>query len=86
MSESMQPTAGRIVLFKLSDERTFPAIVTHIQESGKIELQIFGTVHEPIRYGISEGENIGEWSWMPFQRDQQKRAELMAEKIAEEKK
>jgi hypothetical protein len=80
------PTVGRIVLFKMSDERTFPAIITQVTpETGRIELQIFGTVHEPIRYGVAEGENIGEWSWMPFQKDQQKRAELMAEKIAEEK-
>jgi len=82
----IKPTVGRIILFKLSETRTFPAIITFVDEiAEKIELQIFGTVHDPIRYGVSEGEQIGEWSWMPFQKDQQKRAELMAEKIAEEK-
>jgi len=79
------PTVGRIVLFKMSEERTFPAIITQVTpETGMIELHIFGTVHEPIRYGVAEGEMVGQWSWMPFQKDQQKRAELMAEKIAEE--
>jgi hypothetical protein len=83
--EKYKPTIGRIVYYRMSEDIIFPAIVTKVNEDETIELQVFGTKHNPNRYNVSQGSGVMMWDWMPFQKDQQKRVEAMADKIVEEK-
>lgn len=79
------PTVGRIVLFRYDETNTFPAIITRVHDESLVSLMVFKDFVCEAMTSRYHGENIGQWDWMPFQKDQQKRAELMAEKIAEEK-
>ena len=77
---NIKPTVGRIVYFKSrgSLDGVFPprdvaAIVTRIYGDGDISVMSFyetGTRHE---VKISQGQENGQWDWMPFQKDQQAR-------------
>lgn len=66
----MKPTIGRIVLFRMTGELTFPAMVTKVPTDDTVDLQIFGTQHDPFVYGVTQGEDIKQWDWMAFQKDQ----------------
>lgn len=91
MEEVMQPTVGRIVLFRADENNTFPSIVTRVHEGTNvngiplINLQVFRDFGVEAMTSIYHGENVGQWSWMPFQKDQQKRVAAMADAEVEKR-
>ncbi len=84
-AEKILPTVGRIVLFRYDETNTFPAIITRVHDESLINLMVFKDFVCEAMTSRHQGEYAGQWDWMPFQKDQQIRAALMAEKIAEEK-
>ena len=78
---AQEVTKGRIVYYKDSEERVFPAIVTNVNEEGAVNLQVFAIEKIYPALVVEQGENQGQWDWMPFQKDQQKSVEILEKKI-----
>lgn len=85
----MQPTVGRIVYYKSygtpkgeykPEDRA--AIVTAVAEDGTLSLWVLNPTGMFFNHGIMQGQEGGQWDWMPFQKDQQKRYGLDEEKTA----
>lgn len=94
MAEEMKPTVGRIVLFRVDEENTFPAIVVRVHpilpqvigpDLQLINLRVFKDFVDESFTSVHQGDEVGQWNWMPFQRDQQKRVELMADAEVEKR-
>lgn len=83
----MKPTVGRIVYYKSrgSLDGKFPkvdraAIVTDVESYGdvdapsyKVRLTVFNPEGLFFTEWITQGQDGGQWDWMPFQKDQQMR-------------
>lgn len=76
----MQPTVGRMVYFKTrgSNDGVYPtrdlaAIVTRVYEDGDISVCAFRECGMNNEVKIKQGQEPGQWDWMPFQKDQQAR-------------
>ena len=78
----MKPTVGRIVYYKSygtpggeypSVNRT--AIITEVsnQDAGIISLCVLNPEGMFFNKDVQQGQAGGQWDWMPFQKDQQKR-------------
>lgn len=76
--ESMKPTIGRIIIYKLNPDRSSdmfvnsgatecPAIVVRAFEGGKINIKLFtdGPGDQQWRTSIDEGDGPGTWHWPP---------------------
>ena len=86
MDNKIIPTVGRIVYYKArgSADGKFPkvdraAIVTDVQDTGLenlYEVRLVVLNPEGIFFSgwLSQGQEGGQWDWMPFQKDQQLRA------------
>jgi len=65
----MKPTIGRIVLFRVDENNTFPAIVTRAHEGTNvngmplINVQVFRDYGVEAMTSIYHGESVGQWSW-----------------------
>lgn len=80
---NIAPTKGRIVYFKnpVGDEGEFnecAAIITEVQEAEDtgttlVQLCVFSVVGMSVSGWVTQGESVGQWDWMPFQKDQQAR-------------
>ena len=75
------PTVGRMVYFKTRGSldgvfppRDFAAIVTRVYEDGDISVMSIGEAGVRFEVKIKQGQEPGQWDWMPFQKDQQLRA------------
>ncbi len=73
----MEPTVGRVVYFKTRGSldgvyppRDFAAIVTRVYEDGDISLVTFGETGVRFEIKVSQGQEGGQWDWMPFQKAQ----------------
>lgn len=74
------PTIGRLVYFKTRGSKDgvyaptiFPGIVTKIYSDTLISLVTFGEAGIRFELQIEQGDQPGQWDWMPFQKDQQAR-------------
>lgn len=88
----MKPTVGRIVYYKTRGSADgayaptdFAAIVTGVHEDGTLSLCTFGVSGLRFEVSVMQGDEPGQWNWMPFQRDQQKRVEAMADAETEKR-
>ena len=51
----------------------FAAIITDVEsggDSGVVCLAVFGPQGLRFELGVEHGQEIGQWDWMPFQKDQ----------------
>lgn len=64
MEEELQPSLGRIVLFKYSGGLQVPAVITALNEDGTINLFVFDSTGS--LYNIQYGEADGQWDWLPY--------------------
>lgn len=85
----MKPTVGRMVYYKArgSADGVFPkvdraAVVTDVMNDGKVEnatdawkvrLTVFNPEGLFFTAWLDQGQEGGQWDWMPFQKDQQAR-------------
>lgn len=81
----IKPTVGRIVHYKCilsnkdktinQDPTISPAIVTHInsEDDNEVSLAVFYPNAIIFIFNVTKGQNLGQWDWMPFQKDQQVR-------------
>jgi len=77
----IKPTVGRMVYFKTRGSldgvyppRDFAAIITKVDEETKtVCLASFGSTGLRFELDVKQGEEPGQWDWMPFQKDQQSR-------------
>jgi hypothetical protein len=82
-----QPTVGRMVYYKTRGSadgvyppKNFAAIVTDTHLLGDtdggrdtVDLVTFGPNGSRYEHNVEQGEGVGQWDWMPFQKDQQAR-------------
>jgi hypothetical protein len=78
----MIPTVGRIVYYKSygtpngefkPEDRA--AIVTGVVDATTIHLAVMNPTGMFFNLNVKQGSEGGQWDWMPFQKDQQKRYE-----------
>ena len=77
---TIKPTVGRMVYFKTrgSLDGVFPptvfaAIITKVYTDITVSLATFGESGLRFETSITQGDQPGQWDWMPFQKDQQAR-------------
>lgn len=80
MPDSIKPTVGRVVYFKTrgSLDGKFPptefaSIITKVYSDTEVSLVTFGECGSRYELNVYQGQNGGQWDWMPFQKDQQAR-------------
>jgi len=81
MSEdTVMPTVGRIVYYKSYGTpkgeykpENRAAVVTAIAEDGTLSLCVLNPSGMFFNSGVKQGQEGGQWDWMPFQKDQQAR-------------
>lgn len=80
MDNKIIPTVGRMVYFKARGSadgvypaRDFAAIITRVYSDTKISVVSFSESGSRFEIGIEQGQEAGQWDWMPFQKDQQAR-------------
>lgn len=76
----IQPTVGRIVYYKsrgsadgIFPSKDVPSMITEINEDGSIALVTFYKIGMRFESSCTQGQELGQWDWMPFQKDQQAR-------------
>lgn len=76
----VKPTVGRVVYYKSrgSADGVFPSkevasIVTAVHEDGSVALVTFYETGLRFEQKTTQGQELGQWDWMPFQKDQQAR-------------
>lgn len=77
------PTVGRIVHYKGQKNgvvKNYPAMVIDVDTSEEGSTKVLLGVHTESGYQTlswidKQGEEMGSWDWMPFQKDQQARLE-----------
>lgn len=74
------PTVGRMVYFKTRGSldgvyppTDFAAIITKVYPDNVVSLATFGEAGMRFEIQVSQGQEPGQWDWMPFQKDQQSR-------------
>jgi hypothetical protein len=85
------PTIGRMVYFKSrgSADGVFPptifaAIITSVHEDvNYVDLITFGSFGLRFEPSVKNGDQIGEWDWMPYQKGQAKKTEELEKKLEE---
>ena len=78
----IEPTVGRIVYFFGLDGETKAAIVTKVWSTTIVNLQIFdgnGTSYPMV--AVSNGQLLGNWDWMPYQKGQVAKTEELEQKL-----
>lgn len=88
MDSKILPTVGRMVYYKTRGSadgvyppKNFASIITEVceGEAGKeaeencINLVTFGPSGMRFEQHVMQGDQPGQWDWMPFQKDQQAR-------------
>jgi len=76
----IKPTVGRVVLYKMKaqagtigKEDIFPALVTRVHNDTVINLAVMTDYEIKFQTSVAQGDGVGLWDWMPFQKDQQAR-------------
>jgi hypothetical protein len=78
--EATKPTVGRMVYYKTrgSADGVYPpqdraAIVTTVNEDGTVNLCSFSDTGFRFELNVVQGQEVNQWDWMPFQKDQMAR-------------
>lgn len=75
------PTVGRMVYYKAT-EGVLPAVITGVHSETCINLQVFNNCEGvAFRSSVVNGQNNGQWDWMPYQKGQAKKTEELEEKL-----
>ncbi len=53
--------------------RDFASIITRVYETGEVSLVSFSEMGLRFEEKLTQGQEPGQWDWMPFQKDQQAR-------------
>ena len=74
MQNKILPTIGRVVLFN-NNGIIRPGIITEVvdAEVGIISVFVMEPTEIMFKVSINQGNDNGQWDWMPFQKDQQSR-------------
>lgn len=84
----MKPTVGRIVYYKSfgspngefeSTDRA--AIITQVHSSVRVGLCVLNPNGMYFDLDVEQGQNGGEWDWMPFQKGQAAKTEELEKKL-----
>ena len=77
---SIIPTVGRVVYYKSygTPNGEYPsvdrsAIITSVGENNQVSLCVLNPEGLFFNQGVEQGQEGGQWDWMPFQKDQQAR-------------
>lgn len=77
---NIKPTVGRVVYFKTrgSLDGKFPptefaSMITKVYKGNVVSLVTFGEAGMRFEVKVKQGQEAGQWDWMPFQKDQQAR-------------
>jgi len=80
MTDTIKPTVGRVVYYKSygtpngeykSEDRA--AIITAIKNDTTVSLCVLNPTGMFFNECVEQGQEGGQWDWMPFQKDQQAR-------------
>jgi len=80
MTDTIKPTVGRVVYYKSygtpngeykSEDRA--AIITAIKNDTTVSLCVLNPTGMFFNEYVEQGQEGGQWDWMPFQKDQQAR-------------
>jgi hypothetical protein len=70
------PTVGRMVYFKTRGSAdgvyppvNFAAIITKVYTNTMVSLATFGEQGLRFETSVKQGDQPGQWDWMPFQKD-----------------
>lgn len=65
--KTQKPTVGRIVHFLTEEGETLPAIITKVNEDGKVNLRLFTNNNQnqfaPLIGNVEHGKKEKQWSW-----------------------
>lgn len=82
------PTVGRMVYFKTrgSADGVYPptdfaAIITAVHSDTCVSLATFGLTGMRFELNAEQGQEPGEWDWMPYQKGQAKKTEELEAKL-----
>ena len=74
----VKPTVGRVVYYKSygTPNGEYPsvdrsAIITSVGENNQVSLCVLNPTGMFFNECVEQGEEGGQWDWMPFQKDQQ---------------
>jgi hypothetical protein len=80
MESKINPTIGRMVYYKSrgSADGVYPpqdvaSIITKVHEDGSVALVTFYETGMRFEPKTTQGQEGGQWDWMPYQKDQQAR-------------
>jgi hypothetical protein len=76
----IKPTVGRMVYYKTygtpggeHPPEECAAIITEVMPEGLVSLCVLYPNGMSFKRAVAQGQNSGQWDWMPFQKDQQAR-------------
>lgn len=91
MNKHIEPTIGRSVWYRGKDNAIRAAIITHVWGQFLVNLQVFGKdqndteagIHTSVTHGDIEHEPscCPSWSWMPYQKGQAAKTEVLEQKL-----
>lgn len=77
------PTVGRIVLFRFDETNTYPAIITRVHDESLVNLMVFKDFVCEAMTSRYHGENVGQWDWTPYAKEQKAQQEISDSGITE---
>lgn len=76
----IKPTVGRVVYYKTKasadgsvEACDTAAIITKVYSDTEISIVTFWEFGSSFKSHVTQGQEQGQWDWMPFQKDQQAR-------------
>lgn len=88
----MKPTVGRVVYYKSygTPNGEFPpenraAIVTGVVNDETVHLAVLNPTGLFFNLNVKQGQNGGQWDWMPYQKGQAKKTEEVIRKFTDQK-
>lgn len=83
------PTVGRMVYFKYRGSadgvfpaRDFAAIITRVYTDTKVSLVSFSERRLRFEIEVEQGQEGGQWDWMPYQKGQAKTTEELEKTVS----
>jgi hypothetical protein len=85
----LKPTVGRIVYYKSYGTpngefkpENRAAIITGVVDDTTVHLTVINPTGMFFNLNVKQGENGGQWDWMPYQKGQAKKTEEVINKYA----